>query len=38
MENLLKKDEPSQWTLECDKAFEILKEKIIMAPIMIFPD
>jgi len=27
-----------QWILECDKAFETLKEKLITTPIMIFPD
>ena len=38
LENLLKKAETFQWTLECDKAFETLKEKLITTPIMIFPN
>jgi hypothetical protein len=36
LENLLKKAETFQWTLECDKSFETLKEKLITIPIMIF--
>ena len=36
LENLLKKSEVFQWTLECDKAFDILKEKLSMTPILIF--
>jgi hypothetical protein len=36
--NLLKKDETFQWTPKCDKAFEILKEKLITTPIPIFPN
>jgi hypothetical protein len=27
-----------QWTQECDKAFETLKEKLTTTPIMIFPN
>jgi hypothetical protein len=38
LENLLKKDETFWWTLKCDKAFETVKEKLITAPILIFPD
>ena len=38
LENLLKKDETFQWTPECDKAFETLKKKLIIAPILIFPN
>jgi hypothetical protein len=38
LENLLKKAETFQWTPECDKAFETLKEKLIIAPILIFPN
>jgi len=38
LENLLKKDELFQWTPECDKAFETLKEKLITTPILIFPN
>jgi len=36
LENLMKKDETFQWTLECDKAFETLMEKLITTPILIF--
>jgi hypothetical protein len=38
LENLLKKAETFQWTYECDKAFETLKEKLITTLILIFPD
>jgi hypothetical protein len=38
LENLLKKAETFQWTPECDKSFEILKEKLITTPILIFPN
>jgi hypothetical protein len=34
----LKKVETFQWTTECDKAFETLKEKLITTPILIFPN
>jgi hypothetical protein len=33
---LLKKSELFWWTPECDKAFDILKEKLSTAPILIF--
>jgi hypothetical protein len=36
LENLLKKDETFQWNLECDKAFETLKDKLNTSPILIF--
>jgi hypothetical protein len=36
LENLLKKSEMFQWTPECDKAFDILKEKLSTTPILIF--
>jgi hypothetical protein len=36
--NLLKKAETFHWTLECDKAFEKLKENLITTPILIFPN
>jgi hypothetical protein len=36
LENLLKKSEVFEWTPECDKAFNILKEHLITTPIMIF--
>jgi hypothetical protein len=38
MENLLKKSEVFQWTLECDKEFNSLKENLIPIPILIFPN
>jgi hypothetical protein len=38
LENLLKKAEMFQWTPECDKSFETLKEKIITTLILIFPN
>jgi hypothetical protein len=38
LENLLKKSEVFQWLLECDKVFDILKEKLITTPILIFPN
>jgi hypothetical protein len=38
LENLLKKDETFQWTLECEKEFETLKEKLITTPNLIFPN
>jgi hypothetical protein len=38
LEKLLKKSEIFRWTPECDKAFDILKEKLSTAPILIFPN
>jgi hypothetical protein len=38
LENLLKKAEVFQWTPECDKAFETLKDKLNTTPILIFPN
>jgi hypothetical protein len=38
LENILNKDEVFQWTLECNKAFETLKEKLNTKPILIFPN
>jgi hypothetical protein len=38
MENILNKAEVFQWTPECDKVFEILKEKLNTTPILIFPN
>jgi hypothetical protein len=38
LENILKTAEVFQWTPECDKAFEILKEKLNTTPILIFPN
>ena len=38
MENMLKKDVSFFWDDECQKSFELLKEKMVSAPILIFPD
>jgi hypothetical protein len=38
LEKFLKKFELFRWTPECDKAFDILKEKLSTASIMIFPN
>jgi hypothetical protein len=38
LENLLKKTKMFQWTPECDKEFETLKEKLNTTLIMIFPN
>jgi hypothetical protein len=38
LENLLNKAEVFQWIPECDKEFDILKEKFNTTPILIFPN
>ena len=38
MEQLLKKDVSFFQNDECQKSFELLKEKMISVPILIFPD
>jgi hypothetical protein len=38
LENLLKMAKTFQWTPECDKAFETLKEKLSTTLILIFPN
>lgn len=38
MEKLLKKDVNFQWSEECQKSLDVLKEKMVIAPIMVFPD
>jgi hypothetical protein len=38
LKKLVKKYELFRWMPECDKAFEILKEKLSSAPILIFPN
>jgi hypothetical protein len=35
---LLKKSKIFWWTPECDKEFDILKEKLTITPILIFPN
>ena len=38
MENILKKDCQFQWTKECHQSFDTLKQKMVIAPILVFPD
>jgi hypothetical protein len=38
MENLLKKDSQFGWTDECEQSFNTLKQKMVYAPILVFPD
>ena len=38
MNCLLRKDIPYIWNENCQKSFETLKEKLITAPILIYPD
>lgn len=38
MEKLLKKDVKYRWTEECQKRLDILKEKMIIAAILVFND
>jgi hypothetical protein len=38
LENILKNYELFQWTPECDRAFDILKENLNTTPILIFPN
>ena len=35
---LMKKDTPYQWNSSCQDTFEQLKQKIIQAPVLAFPD
>lgn len=37
IEKLLKKDVTFQWNEECLKSLDILKEKMVVAPILVFP-
>jgi hypothetical protein len=34
----MKKSEAFQWTTECDKVFDILKEKLNTTPILVYPN
>ena len=38
MENLLKRDVKFKWTGECQQSLDILKERMVIAPILVFPD
>ena len=38
MEKLLKRDVKFKWTRECQQSLDILKEKMVIAPILVFPD
>ena len=38
MEKLLKHDAKYEWTKECQKSLDILKEKMVTMPILVFPD
>lgn len=38
MEKLLKRDVKFQWTQECKWSLDILKEKMVTAPILVFPE
>ena len=36
--NLTKHGTPFVWTADCEQAFDILKSKLLMAPILAYPD
>jgi hypothetical protein len=38
MEKLLKKYNKFQWTKECQQSFDILKQKMVTVPILVFLD
>jgi hypothetical protein len=38
MEKLLRKDTKYQWNDECQHSLDTLKEKMVSAPILVFPD
>ena len=38
MENLLKKDVNFQWSNKCQETLDILKNKMVTTPILVFPD
>ncbi|KAL4154312.1 hypothetical protein QTP88_000195 [Uroleucon formosanum] len=35
---LLNKDVPFEWSTECQRAFEMLKQKLVQAPVLQYPD
>jgi hypothetical protein len=38
MEKILKKDCSFSWTEECQQSFDTLKQKMVIVPILVFPD
>ena len=38
MEKLLKKDTKFVWTEDCQCSLDVLKEKMVIAPILVLPD
>ena len=38
IEKLLKPDVKFEWTQECQRSLDILKEKMVTAPILVFPN
>ena len=38
MENMLRKDTQFQWNDECQHGLDTLKENMVTAPILVFPD
>jgi hypothetical protein len=38
MENILKKYLQFQWSEECQQSFDTLKQKMVIVPILVFPD
>ena len=38
MEKLLKRDAKFEWTHECQRSLDILKEKMVTMPILVFLD
>jgi hypothetical protein len=38
MENILKKEAKFQWNEDCQQGLDVLKQKLVIAPILVFPD
>ena len=38
MEKMIRKDKKYQWNDECQHGLNTLKEKMVTAPILVFPD